>query len=386
MTFSQHLKALLPLALRRRLISAVRILSPGRDASRPFTLGAERRSAAKARFEAVDWHDASPTRIIYALTPTASLRNVGDHAQAVAIHRWLGKHYPHEPVVELDKDVAIACIDEIRARVRPGDRIFLHSGGNLGDRGQWSEAGRRLIISTFPEHRIVSLPQTIFFSPTPGGRSEQEKSRAIYAGHPALTVLGRDRVSGQLADDLFPGAQTGTYPDFVLSLELEAFGLGTERPPQKGILACLRRDDESVLDERVRVDVARKLGPETTLFDTTLDDPIPSERRLDVLRDTLSLFAAHEAVVTDRYHGLIFAVICRKPVVVLPTVDHKLHSAIEWFSDIANVGFSETTEDVADTLARVRDTRVVAYPDFNALYFDRLPAFLEGLPAGPTPS
>src|SRR5690606_34700948 len=109
-------------------------------------------------------------------------------------------------------------------------------------------------------------------------------------------------------------------------------------------------------------------------------------RRPSDLRDTLSLFAAHEAVVTDRYHGLIFAVICRKPVVVLPTVDHKLHSAIEWFSDIANVGFSETTEDVADTLARVRETRVVAYPDFNALYFDRLPAFLEGLPAGPTPS
>ncbi|BCH26187.1 hypothetical protein MesoLjLb_59720 [Mesorhizobium sp. L-8-3] len=347
------------------------------DPYKPIVLGEKDRAETRARFAEIDWHPDAPRRIIYGLIPTASLRNVGDHAQVVAIRQWIARHYPGEPVVELDKNVIIGCRDEIVSRVRANDLVFLHSGGNLGDRGLWSETARRTMIEALPDNRVVSLPQTIFFSETPLGRYQKQVSQAVYGRHGHLTVMGRDDISGSLAGTLFPRAQVITMPDFVLSLRKEEFTLAPQPENAGKIMACLRLDDESVFAPEDRLKVVERIGIPATLFDTTLDAPIEADARYGVVRDTLALFDAHEAVVTDRFHGLIFGVICRKPVVVLRTVDHKLTSAVAWFKDIPNVQFCDHLDDLAAALERVRATPVETYPDFNALYFDRLPGLVE---------
>ncbi|WP_114952861.1 polysaccharide pyruvyl transferase family protein [Sphingosinicella terrae] len=370
------LKSLMPGSVRRPLRRALSRLTSRAPIAAP--LNPDRARLARERFAQVDWQEAAERRAVYALTPTADLRNIGDHAQAVAIRAWLEKHYPDSPIVELDKDMAIACHEEIRARVRPSDRVFLHSGGNLGDRGRWSEGGRRLMIAGLRHVPVVSLPQTIHFSDTPSGRAELNTSQHVYGRHPDLTVLGRDAVSGALAAKLFPRARTGTYPDFVLSLSASAFDLEPNPAHAGKLLACLRLDNESVFDPEGRQRLFDRLGRSATLFDTTLPDPIPPELRRATLRETLNLFAGHDLVVTDRYHGLIFAVICRKPAVVLRTVDHKLTSAIEWFSGIPNVIFCESAERIREAVEEAKAVPDFDYPDFNGDYFDRLPDWLRG--------
>lgn len=355
------------------------------DPYKPFTLGQKDRDEAAAQFRKIDWHPAAPQRVIYGLIPTAGLKNVGDHAQVVAIQKWIAKHYPGLPVVELDKNVILGCRDEIARLARPNDLVFLHSGGNMGDRGIWSETARRTLIEILPNNRIVSLPQTIFFSETPFGDYQKKVSQAIYAQHGHLTVMGRDDVSGNLAKSLFPRSQVITMPDFVLSLRRDDFAL-SPRPENAGkIMTCLRLDDESVFTPEERLKVATRINQPSTLYDTTLEHPITAGERYHVVRDTLELFDSHEAVVTDRFHGLIFGVICRKPVVVLRTVDHKLTSAVAWFKDIPNVQFCDSPDQIAATLERVRKTPVKRYPDFNALYFDRLPELIDQMEASTNP-
>ena len=163
-------------------------------------------------------HLKNTPKILYAITPPPRLKNIGDHAQAVAIKRWLKKHYPGIPVLEMDKDRSRYYLPALRWLFNPEDRLFLHSGGNLGDRGLWSENIRRLIIKTFPNNKIVSLPQTIYFSDTPRGKKERLISQRIYNSHSNLTIIGRDKESGKLAQELFPEALTFSMPDFVLSL------------------------------------------------------------------------------------------------------------------------------------------------------------------------
>lgn len=374
MNIKHQLKRVLP-------NSAVRVLrkivpATPADPFAPFRLGAKAVAAAQARWPLVAWPTDAKPRAIYALTPTAGLRNVGDQAQVVAIESWLARHYPDHPIVELDKNLVLGCIDDLKRRVTPQDLIFLHSGGNLGDRGRWSEAARRAMIAAFPDNRIVSLPQTIFFSDTPLGRHERDISREVYGRHSHLTVMGRDEISGQLAAELFPQAQVATMPDFVLSLKAEDFALRPDQAQADRIMLCLRQDDESTFDQRRRLALMDGLGRPATLYDTTLDRDIPAADRTRILAETLSLFAGHRAVVTDRFHGLIFAVLCRKPVVVLPTVDHKLTSAMSWFKDIPNAQLVRNVAEVPALLERVLSTPVGQYPDFNALYFDRLPALL----------
>lgn len=374
MNIKRQLKRVLPNSAVRALRRIVPAPTP--DPLAPFKLSTKATATARTKWPFIAWPNAAKPRAIYALTPTSDLRNVGDQAQVVAIERWLTRHYPDHPIVELDKNIVLGCIDDLKRRITPQDLIFLHSGGNLGDRGRWSEAARRAMISAFPENRIVSLPQTIFFSDTPLGRHERDVSRELYGRHRHLTIMGRDEISGRIAAQLFPRAQIATMPVFVLSLKAEDFALTPDPAHADRIVLCLRQDSESIFDERRRQSLAAEIDRPTTLYDTTLGHDIPAADRQHILDEALALFAGHQAVVTDRFHGLIFAVICRKPVVVLPTVDHKLTSAVSWFKEIPNVQFCDDVAEVPALLARVMATPVKRYPDFNALYFDRLPAIL----------
>lgn len=348
-------------------------------------------SDAVEAFCEVDWHPESHRRIIYALTPSPGLANIGDHAQVVAIRKWFSRHYSDLPVVELDKNMVIAAIDQIADHVRPTDLIFLHSGGNLGDRARWSETARRVMIQKFPSNQIVSLPQTIYFSDSKSGNYQRMVTEAIYSRHPHLTVIGRDKVSGEIANSMFPNAQTFSMPDFVLSLHQDDFKI-RDLPVNHGkVLACLRLDSESAFSMARRAEIVENLGRPVTLFDTTLDRPIAESSREEVVRETLELFASHDVVVTDRYHGLIFGVICQKPVVVLPTVDHKLTSALEWFANLPNVRQWEGLAALPRIVAEVENVAVTNPVDFNGLYFDRLPSLIaenlrrEGVPSIPMP-
>jgi pyruvyl transferase EpsI len=383
-SIKRHLKKILPQSAVRAIRAVVP--APAPDPFAPFKLGARATAEARARWPEVVWPSDATPRAIYALTPTAALRNVGDQAQVIAIERWLARHYPDHPVVELDKNLVLACTEELKRRITPRDLIFLHSGGNLGDRGRWSEATRRTMIESFPDNRIVSLPQTIFFSDTPIGRHERAVSNEIYARHPKLTVMGRDQISGQLATEIFPHAQVATMPDFVLSLTAEDFALTPNPMHADHVMLCLRQDDESTFDQTRRLAIMAALGRPATLYDTTLDHDIPAADRSRILADTLSLFSGHQAVVTDRFHGLIFAILCRKPAVVLPTVDHKLTSAMSWFKGIANVQLCENVAEVPSRLERVLSTPVDLYPDFNDLYFDQLPRLLDQWPPSHKPA
>ena len=313
-------------------------------------------------------------KILYAITPPPRLKNVGDHAQVVAIRAWLKKHFPELPAIEMDKDQARYYLPALRWLVQPRDIVFLHSGGNLGDRAIWSESIRRLLISTFPENQIVSLPQTIYFSHTPTGRRERENTRRIYATHPNLTIIARDPRSGELAAELFSQARTFCMPDFVLSLPPRPSNTRND-PPR--VLLCLRLDDESALTEEQRKDIANHLPYPCTYYDTTLAEPIGVSEREVVLEHTLDLFRTSDVVVTDRYHGLIFAVLCRKPCVVLGTVDHKLTSAIQWFRDVSFVALAHDLGEIPSLVDRCLAIESRQVPDWNVKYFDKIPQLVD---------
>lgn len=318
-------------------------------------------------------HLKNTQKIIYALTPPPKLSNIGDQAQVIAIYDWLKDIYPNIPIIEVDKDQCYSMIAPLKRLVNKDDLIFIHSGGNLGDRGLWSENGRRNIISNFPDTKIVSLPQTIHFSKTEEGQKEKEITKTIYNAHKDLTIIGRDFESGRIAQEMFPNCRILTIPDLVLYLNIEDI---IDRKSSNGnrALFCIRLDNESALSENQKKDMMDLIEMPSEHFDTTLSEPIAPEERKQILKSTLEYFSQFKIVVTDRYHGLIFAALLKKPTIVLPTVDHKLTSAYGWFKEIPYIKFLKLNE--LDKMGLIKDEILKASTEnqinWRERYFNKL--------------
>ena len=318
-------------------------------------------------------HLKKQRKIIYAITPPPRWKDIGDHAQVIAISQWMKKHFPDVPVIEMDKDRARTYLRALTWLTRPDDVIMLHSGGNLGDRGKWSESIRRLIILNFPANKIVSLPQTIFFSDTENGRSEREKTRQIYGTHPDLTIIARDPVSLKQAEDLFPRARTFAIPDFVLALTVERHEVNRDVPQ---ILLVLRADNESHMSQEDRKRIEDAIPFPCQHYDNVHHAPIAEHERMIVFNTFITRFQDADAVVTDRYHGVIFSVICGKPCVFLRSVDHKLTAGEYWLRDVPFVRRADTIDEVVPLLQRLLAVTKRTAPDWNASYFDKLPGYI----------
>ena len=310
-------------------------------------------------------------KIIYAITPPPSLSNMGDHAQVVAIKKWFEEYFEDYKVLEFDKNETY--IYSIKKIINKNDLIFLHSGGNLGDRGIWSENARRLFITNFPDNKIISLQQTIFFSNTEAGKKELEVSKKIYNDHEDLTVIARDYHSFKLAQKYFPKCKTMVYPDFVLYLDTYF-----NREPEvqrENILLCLRNDTESIINDEIRHEIKeyiRDFGEYCTEFDTTFDYNILKENIEKELKTTLQLFRRHELIITDRFHGVIFSVLTKTPCIALGTVDHKLTDSIKWFKNLNYVYYIDNLKNLPNAIEIAINADNFNNDDWNGLYFDHL--------------
>lgn len=323
----------------------------------------------------IEHHWKDRDKIVYVLTPPENHRNLGDQAQVVAIYRWLHENFEGYPILELDKNV---CFDKqlllkYKSSISSDDLIFIHSGGNLGDMWLWSEYGRREVVKMFPNNKIIQLPQTVSFSDTPQGHEELRLAQDIYNAHPDLTILGRDPQSAELIKTYFPKVKSWAVPDFVLSLE-GAYAIDSQLA-QGTILLCLRNDRESILTDSVRTQLVSMLPSwKSAFYDTTLDYDILKEERENEIVKLLNYFNQFEVIVTDRYHGLIFATILHKPTIVLPTWDHKLTSAFSWFEEMAFIKKMSVDEfnEFPVIVEEIRQTNTENVTDFNQKYFNSL--------------
>jgi len=313
-------------------------------------------------------------KIIYTITPPPSLRNIGDHAQVLAIKKWFEDNFKEYLVLEFDKNEIYKYINSIKKIVNKDDLIFLHSGGNLGDRGLWSENARRLVIKNFPKNKIISLPQTIFFSDTKKGREELEITKSIYNSHSNLTIIARDEYSYKLARKYFPKCKTLVCPDFVLYLAPSNVDANFfER--RENILLCFRNDSESVINEDIKNTIKeyiKKINENYYEYDTTLDRDISRKNREHELELVLSLFRRHKLVITDRLHGVIFSVITKTPCIAMKTVDHKLTESVKWFADLNYIAYTEDHKQLPELIDRMLKIKNFNSVDWRALYFDDL--------------
>jgi exopolysaccharide biosynthesis predicted pyruvyltransferase EpsI len=295
-----------------------------------------------------------------ALLDFPNYANVGDNAI------WLGelaylRRFGIEVVYRSDQ--VSYSRKQLAARIGDGT-ILLSGGGNFGDLWPAHQWFREEVVSSFPDRKIVQLPQTIRFTQ----RSNLERARRVFARHPNVTILVRDDRSR--AVDL--GAEVALCPDM-------AFALGPlERPcaPTTGILWLLRGDHESAIVPAIENtdwrDDETAGGPKPPLTLTaarrlheilsprvarrsvgnrwlaTVGDRLAGARLARGLR-TLS---QGSVVVTDRLHGHVLSLMLGIPHVLLDTRHGKLRGFYETWTQGSELTYWADSIEKALQLAR----------------------------------
>ncbi|MFI3236469.1 MAG: polysaccharide pyruvyl transferase family protein [Lachnospiraceae bacterium] len=278
--------------------------------------------------------------------------NVGDHAIAIATLNFLHTYFPEKKVIEIPGMKFANYKKYIQRLFSKEDVILISGGGFLGDLWVNEEEMVRDVISTFPQNKVVILPQTIFFENIDG--KEYQRTKKIYEAHRNLHICLRDKQSYDFVKKRLDGMEYVYYiPDLVLFLE-ENLESGYEN---NTLLFCFREDKEKVVKDLEIEECANFLeqaGYEVKYTTTVIDRDISFSDRGIVFSSKLAEFQESRLVLTDRLHGMIFAVITGTPCIALNNVSGKVKGVYKWIENLEYVKVVDSLSGVYGCLEKMQ--------------------------------
>lgn len=213
--------------------------------------------------------------------------------------------------------------------------ILLQGGGNFGDLWPVPHAVSERVVSTFPHHRVVLLPQSVHFRDP----ARLQQCQAIFARHADLHLCLREEASFAFCQRHFPQTVSYLCPDMAWNVGV----VDSPDMPQESLLLLAREDRERKVDgawNHIPADRRDWVGPfgERCMiagFDMTFCRiealrrrlyTAQGEHRLNIGR---RLLGRYQALVTDRLHAHILALLMGKRHIVLDNSYGKIRHTYE---------------------------------------------------------
>ena len=281
-------------------------------------------------------------RFILMLTPTHG--NLGDHDIAMGELKLLEELCQDMQIIEVSELVYDACKEDLKTLITKQDIILIQGGGFFGSLYPESHGARREIIDHYRDNKIICLPVSIYYADDETGYALLQCDKMVMSESKKLTLMVRDEVSFALAKKEFKGLDVLLTPDCAVALEKDNFIPIKER---HCVVFVWRRDKEKVVDSDILPNIVRKLpkGTPYTIIDNVGKKRFNATTRSIAVEHQLERIGAAKVVVTDRFHGVVFAAITHTPVIAFPSMDTKIVAGIKWFSDLPYVHLVEKLSD-----------------------------------------
>ena len=289
--------------------------------------------------------------------------NIGDHAIIYSEYKILEKLKIES--FEIPTYQEKYYFDYIKNNIAKDATIAITGGGFIGSQWMMEEDLVNKVVETFKEHKIIIFPATIFFKDDAFGKKELEKSIKIFNNARNLNIFAREIKTYEFATKTYKNANVILIPDIVLSLENS--NLNCER---EGILLCLRKDVEGVFSQKDKdklYSIINMYDTNIRQIDTVVDYPIKPKNRKKEIEKKLKEFSSSKIVITDRLHGMIFAVITNTHCIVLGNYNYKVKGVYEnWIKGkVNNVIFAEDINEIQTNIIKLENMK-----SHNTIKFD----------------
>lgn len=282
-------------------------------------------------------------KIIFMLSPDHG--NLGDQLIAVATLKLLKEKYKDKRIIEITRKSYERNKDIIKNIITGKDTLILCGGGNLGDIWLNEEVSRREVIDEYKNNKIIIMPQTINFL----SKKEENISKKIYSKAEDLTIITREKESFKIGKENFVNNKILLAPDIAFYLE-DAYikELSDERD---GAILLMRNNPEKIVTAGILKKIksilkSKKL--DIKVSNTVVDSrgKINVKNREEICLNLLKEISKHKLVITDRLHGMIFAVITNTPVIVFGSSVSKTMGTIKWLSHLNYISYVDDFHDI----------------------------------------
>lgn len=302
--------------------------------------------------------------------------NLGDQAIVYSQRKFFTDYGLGEHIVEIPSHRYLSCFHEIKKCIQDKDLIVIDGGGNMGSLWLHEEHKMQHIVQNFSNNKIIIFPETIFYSEDSNGQEELKKSVRIYSAHSNLHICAREKTSYDLMKKFYPTINILFVPDIVLYLNQKQ-----QNSSREGAILCFRSDKEKkVNDEKINQIIAelklRGLGIKEE--STVIPEDVSKETREQKLNEKWSSFANAQIVITDRLHGMIFAVITGTPCIALNNSSGKVKGVYQWITNLSYVQYLDDIDEVSSHIDRLINMKNCKYDNRQlAPYFDKIAALIK---------
>lgn len=286
-------------------------------------------------------------KVWIALSPDYA--NIGDIAISLAQEMILQEAYPNRKIVEFPMIDFFNYKKQICDLMNDDDIITIIGGGNMGNIYIEGEERRRDIISTFPNNKIISFPQSIDFENTLIGQKEFQTTIDVYGNHKNFTIFSREEKSHNIMKNNFNN-EVKLVPDTVIYLtgKIEF----KENFDREKVLICFRNDKEKITSKDITCTFVEFLREhhfnDIEITDTHLGRyHFEPDEKSKLLATTLKKFLTAKIAITDRLHGMIFALITKTPCIAFDNSNKKISSTYNtWLKDIPYIKVVDSFEEL----------------------------------------
>jgi pyruvyl transferase EpsI len=231
---------------------------------------------------------------------------------------------------------------------------------------------------------MIILPQTIFYDDSQKAKQLFESSKIVYNACENLHICTREHFSYQLAKENYQNVYL--FPDCVMYLTPEILKL-SRNPHRKGVVTSLRQDVEKTRTEkeeqRIYSVLSKKFGGEIHNYDMLSDEPIPQEKRFEVVQGQMEHFRTAQLVVTDRLQGMIFSAVAETPCVVIKSQSYKVEGCYEWLKYLKYIKFIDNVENLEQACEEVLQVENATYNNECLMpYFSKLIDLMKKVESG----
>jgi pyruvyl transferase EpsO len=290
----------------------------------------------------------------YVLLDCAYYRNVGD------VLLWQAAL---DLLAEIPSKCRYSCsIETFMPRRVPREAIIvLTGGGNFGDLWVRHQQFRHRILKEFPSHKIVQLPQSVWFE----DESYMQSDIKVFNRHQGeIVIYLRDEQSFNIIKNNYPNVDARLMPDLALTFNAEKFCKKHRIKMTAGEKTLLLKRNDKELSPK-------SPAPKTDHISdwSCMEVPIPAyskykslmdllERRHigvrirkatsdlywkhilkdEILQSGISFLMPYKTIISTRLHGAILAALLGKEVVLIDNSYGKSSGVYQlWMKEWSNI-------------------------------------------------